>query len=200
VSAPLFAPLPPGPFGAVHIDLPLKFASNSDARPGRNARRHYRCHPPAAFAELPVKSILAKHAWAFAWAPGPFLPDVIKLIDGWGLEYCGFGFTWIKLNPRASSLFFTARDFHFGLGHGTRRNAEVCLLAKTGKPKRLSAKVPELIIAPRREHSRKPNEAFERIEKFCAGPYLDLFGRESRPGWCAFGDEAAKFDNPPIAA
>jgi hypothetical protein len=165
---PLLAPLPQvdGGFGAVHIDLPVTFASNSDARPGRNVRQFYCCYPPEAFAGLPIKERMARDAWAFA------------------------------LNPRASTLFFTVRDFHFGLGFSTRHNAEVCLLAKKGKPKRLSAKVPELIIAPRRQHSRKPDETFERIQRFAKGPYLDLFGRQSRPGWTVYGDEATKFDRP----
>jgi N6-adenosine-specific RNA methylase IME4 len=67
------------------------------------------------------------------------------------------------------------------------------LLAKVGAPKILSRKNRELIIAPRREHSRKPDEAAERIEQFCAGLYLELFARQRRPNWSSWGDEVDKF-------
>jgi N6-adenosine-specific RNA methylase IME4 len=63
-----------------------------------------------------------------------------------------------------------------------------------GKPRRLAKDVHEVILAPIREHSRKPDEAYRRVERYCAGPYLDLFSRESRTGWDAWGDELGKFD------
>jgi len=50
------------------------------------------------------------------------------------------------------------------------------------------------IDAPRREHSRKPDEAYERTQRLFAGPYLELFGRETRPSWTVWGNQAAKFD------
>jgi len=54
--------------------------------------------------------------------------------------------------------------------------------------------VREIILAPVREHSRKPDEFFHRVERYCDGPYLELFARERRPGWDAWGDEADKFN------
>src|SRR5262249_15320404 len=41
---------------------------------------------------------------------------------------------------------------------------EFCWLGRRGKPKRLSLGVRELIIAPRREHSRKPHQVYARVE------------------------------------
>jgi hypothetical protein len=51
--------------------------------------------------------------------------------------------------------------------------------------------VPQLILAPRREHSRKPDEAYERIEALVPGPYLELFARAPRKGWHSWGYEVA---------
>jgi hypothetical protein len=51
--------------------------------------------------------------------------------------------------------------------------------------------VPQLILAPRREHSRKPDEAYERIEALVPGPYLELFARAPRAGWYSWGYEVA---------
>ena len=81
-----------------------------------------------------------------------------------------------------------------GMGYWTRANTEPCLLATRGKPKRLNADVRQGIIAPRREHSRKPDGIHERIERLVAGPYLELFARQSRPGWTTWGNETTKFD------
>jgi N6-adenosine-specific RNA methylase IME4 len=67
------------------------------------------------------------------------------------------------------------------------------LLATRGKPKRLNADVRQGIIAPRREHSRKPDGIHQRIERLVAGPYLELFARQSRPGWTVWGNETNKF-------
>ena len=56
----------------------------------------------------------------------------------------------------------------------------------------------EIIIAPMREHSRKPDEFYRRAEMFCAGPRLDLFGRQSRSGWTVWGDQSTLFDAPAV--
>jgi N6-adenosine-specific RNA methylase IME4 len=90
------------------------------------------------------------------------------------------------------------RDFRFGPGLTTRKNCEFVILGKRGQPKRLARDVFELVVAPRREHSRKPDEVYLRIQRYCAGPRLELFARESRPGWTPRGDEPTRFDPAPL--
>lgn len=68
----------------------------------------------------------------------------------------------------------------------------MCLLGIRGKPKRLSRGVRQLIVSPRREHSRKPDEAYDRIRQLFPGPYLEMFARGPRDGWDVWGDEAEK--------
>ncbi len=70
-----------------------------------------------------------------------------------------------------------------GCGYWTRSGPEQCLLATRGHPSAKSHSVRKLIVSPRREHSRKPDEAYDRIEQLCDGPYLELFARHSREGW-----------------
>jgi N6-adenosine-specific RNA methylase IME4 len=60
--------------------------------------------------------------------------------------------------------------------------------------------VREIVLAPVREHSRKPSEVYRRIERFCAGPRIELFARERRPGWISWGDEIDRFDATPAAS
>jgi N6-adenosine-specific RNA methylase IME4 len=100
------------------------------------------------------------------------------------------------LNPKASPVLFTEDDLFFGPGLTTRKNAEFVILCRRGSPKRLAADVFEIILAPRRESGRKPDEVYRRVERYCAGPRLELFARESREGWATWGDEATKFDVP----
>jgi N6-adenosine-specific RNA methylase IME4 len=116
------------------------------------------------------------------WAIDPMLHVAFDVITAWGFTYKTVGFYWVKTNRDGSPFM--------GLGHWTRTNPEPCLLATRGNPRRRSASVRKLITAPRREHSRKPEEAYERIESLLAGPYLELFARQQRPGWESWGHEA----------
>jgi N6-adenosine-specific RNA methylase IME4 len=150
---------------------------------------------------LPVGSLAAKDGChLFLWVTGPCLPLAFGVIEAWGFRYSAVAFTWAKLkrsHGRSVSLISTAdlaREFHVGLGLTTRKNAEFCLLARRGNAKRVAKNVRELIVAPVREHSRKPDEIFERIESYCVGPYVELFARASRPGWDTWGAESTKFD------
>ena len=52
----------------------------------------------------------------------------------------------------------------------------------------------QALLAQRREHSRKPDEFYARVERYCTGPYIELFSRQRRPGWTAWGDELDKFE------
>jgi N6-adenosine-specific RNA methylase IME4 len=89
-------------------------------------------------------------------------------------------------------MFRDDADVQIGCGYWTRSNTEPCLLATRGAPKRLNADVRMAIIAPRREHSRKPDEVHDRIERLVAGPYLELFARRPRPGWTVWGNEVPR--------
>jgi len=75
------------------------------------------------------------------------------------------------------------------LGHWTRANAELCLLATRGNPHRRSASVRQLIATPPRAHSQKPDEILDRIEALVPGPYLETFARSQRPGRDSWGNE-----------
>jgi N6-adenosine-specific RNA methylase IME4 len=78
---------------------------------------------------------------------------------------------------------------------GTRKNMEIAWEGRRGNPKRADRGVPELIVAPRREHSRKPDEQYERIERL-VGPgkvMVELFARQQWPGWHCYGDQLDQF-------
>ena len=84
------------------------------------------------------------------WATFPKLPEAFRLIEAWGFQYKTVGFVWVKTNPSGNGFFL-------GLGWWTRSNAELCLLAVKGKPKRQCAGISQLLISPRERHSKKPD-------------------------------------------
>ena len=52
--------------------------------------------------------------------------------------------------------------------------------------------IPNVIFAPRTEYSRKPEEFFviaNRLSDVLGGLKIELFARESREGWDAWGAE-----------
>jgi N6-adenosine-specific RNA methylase IME4 len=118
----------------------------------------------------------------FLWATDPSLPQALEVMAAWGFVYKTVAFTWAKTTKDGTG-------FPIGCGYWTRANPEQCLLATRGRPQRLSRAVPQLVLAPRREHSRKPDQVYERIEALVPGPYLELFAREQRPGWDSRGYE-----------
>jgi len=82
------------------------------------------------------------------------------------------------------------------MGRSTRKNTEDAWLWVRGNPKRMDAGVRELIVAPVREHSRKPEESFAAAEKLCGDvDRLELFSRQPRSGWDVFGNEVDKFND-----
>lgn len=97
-------------------------------------------------------------------------------------------FVWIKQNRKNDNLFT-------GMGYWTRANAEICILATKGHPKRVFASVHQVIISHIEEHSKKPQEARDRIVKLMGNvPKIELFARNTTPGWDVWGNEVTKYD------
>jgi N6-adenosine-specific RNA methylase IME4 len=195
ITAGPFAGLPRNHFAAILADPAWHFEVWSrDTGNGRSASAHYETQTTEKISELPVGELAASDCALFLWACWPTIKDAFDVIDGWGFEYKTCAFNWTKADNRQPDFFQAELPAQVGMGYWTRANSEPCLLAIRGKPKRLNADVRQGIIAPRREHSRKPDGVHERIQRLVAGPYLELFARQSRPGWTTWGDERTKFD------
>lgn len=151
----------------------------------RNGRSPYPVMKTEDIAALPVDALAAKDCVLFLWATYPKLPDALEVMAGWGFRFSTVAFTWVKQNP-------SRRGFHFGLGFWTRQNPELVLLGVRGKPKRVNKSVANLLIDPRGEHSRKPDEVGRRIVRLMGDlPRIELFARRLVPGWDAYGNEVA---------
>jgi N6-adenosine-specific RNA methylase IME4 len=188
-------------YGAIAADPPWRFKSYAPPQlqpwnTRRDNERHYSTMSFEELAALPVADLAAPQGChLFLWTPGCFLPHALALIKAWGFKYSTRAFTWLKTEDTwCPGDPLMEADLYGGLGLTVRHQTEIVLLARRGNCRRQAKDVRELILAPRREHSRKPNEFFARVERYCAGPYVDLFARERRPGWAAWGDEVTKFE------
>ncbi len=186
-------------YSVICADPPWTFATYSRKGKGRSPEAHYACLSFAEICAIPVADWAARDSILLLWVTDPLLPKGLELIEAWGFTFKTVGFYWAKLNKPVSPSGLNEKDYFTGMGFWTRANPEQCLLATRGHPKRLAKDVRRLVVAPRREHSRKPDEVYERIERLAAGPYLEMFARQGRPGWDAWGTEADLFDNGPVA-
>lgn len=181
-------------YRVIYADPPWTFATYSRKGKGRSPEAHYDCMTLEDIKALPVAEWAADDAVLLLWTTDPLLEKAFDVIRAWGFMYKTVGFYWAKLNKGNGKLAFDERSFFTGLGFWTRANPEPCLLATRGHPKRRAADVRKLVVSPRREHSRKPDEVYDRVEALCEGPYLEMFARSSRPGWDSWGTEAGLLD------
>ena len=170
----------PRKFNILYADPPWKYERN---KVQGSAERHYPTMSIEQLCALDVEKITDENCALFLWSTFPFLPEALRLIKAWGFTYKTTAFVWLKQNRKN-------KDWFFGLGFWTRGNAEICLLATKGKPKRKSAKVSQLIISPIDKHSKKPDIVREKIVELMGDlPRIELFARQTTPGWEVFGNE-----------
>jgi N6-adenosine-specific RNA methylase IME4 len=177
------------------IDAPYRFHTWSSRGEGRCPQVHYRCQNYDELAALPLAKIAGRNCRLFSWVPNPHMPVAAPLMQAWGFEYSTSGLVWVKTNK-------TKPGFWMGGGlAGTRKNVEIAWLGRRGNPKRVGKgkDTLEVIVAPRRQYSRKPDEQYAVIESL-VGPgkvMVELFARQCWPGWHAFGDQINQFTPNP---
>lgn len=164
----------------IYADPPWRYENSGGQGVAEN---HYKTMSVEEICNLPISTLTDKNAVLFLWVTFPQLAEAFQVIEAWGFKYKTVGFVWIKQNR-------SGKGFFFGLGYWTRSNAEVCLLATKGKPKRQSRKISQLIISPLERHSKKPDKTRDLIVELMGDlPRLELFARESTPGWDVWGNE-----------
>lgn len=178
-------PFPAKKYNVIYADPPWAFRVWSEKGKERSADKHYSCMTLDDLKQMPVNSITAGDGCAlFMWATFPMLREALELIEAWGFEYKTIAFCWVKQNKNSDGIFK-------GMGYYTRSNAEICLLATRGRVlERKSRSVSSVIISHIERHSKKPAETRDRIvELFGDLPRIELFARETAPGWDCWGNE-----------
>lgn len=189
--------LPDERFPVLSLDPPWHFESRAPvANPDsdRSPQAHYPTADLQHLATLPIREIAAPDAHVFMWITSPLLIAGAHnfLFDAWGVKPSSLAFVWVKLWNGFDSEQLTRtplldQDIAMGTGFTTRQNAECCILGRIGSPRRARADIRQVIVSPRREHSRKPEEYYRRVEHYAYGPRIDMFAGADRPGWARWG-------------
>ncbi len=173
-------PLPTvrGGWRVLIADPPWRF---SDSNTRAAAERHYPTMSSTDVALLSVDQVVARDAVLVLWCPDTHLEPALVVAKAWGFTYRHL-VVWAKVSVEGR--------MQIGLGHYLRKAHEVALFCTRGSPKRLDAGVASAFLAPRTRHSTKPPYVHRALERAYRGPRLELFAREARPGWTAWGLEA----------
>lgn len=166
-------------YGVILADPPWSY----DNPRGNKPRYGGKTYPTLSLEEIkaiPVHLLSANNCLLFLWVTCPLLKEALEVITAWGFEYRTLAFNWVKIN-------YDRQVRPMGIGRWCMPVTELCLLGKKGRPKRKSTTVRQDIFAPSREHSRKPDQQYSRIEALVDGPYLELFARYGWPGWDRWG-------------
>jgi len=170
-------------YNIIYADPPWSFKHYSDKGKGRAPDNYYKCQNLQDIKNLPIQNISAEDCVLFMWVTYPFLQKSFEVLEAWGFTYKTVGFTWVKKNKKADSLFW-------GMGYWTRSNAEICIIATKGKITRQSSSVHQIIETSIEEHSKKPDCTRDRIIELVGDlPRIELFARQAPKGWDVWGNE-----------
>jgi N6-adenosine-specific RNA methylase IME4 len=158
-------------FRCIVADPPWPYANQGT----RGSTHHH--YPPMSIEEicaLPIAALAADQAHLHLWTTNAFLFDCPQIFAAWGFTFKS-SFVWVKPS--------------IGTGNYWRNAHELLLLGVRGG---VTAQQKNLISwnqAKRGGHSEKSAWIRDRIEQLSPGPYLELFGRSTVPGWTVWGNE-----------
>lgn len=170
-----------GSFHAVMIDPPWDY-DDQGSRIG--ATRHYPTMTLDEIAELPVDKISARNGChLYLWTTNSFMKEAWGIAEQWGFEPKTV-ITWVKTAKSGKP--------QIGAGHYFRNATEHIIFAVRGQLATLHNDQPNVIYAPRGQHSEKPEAAYKLIEKMSPAPYCEVFARKKRRNWSTWGEGEAK--------
>ncbi|HRD06569.1 MAG: MT-A70 family methyltransferase [Saprospiraceae bacterium] len=172
-------------YKTILADPPWRFQN----RTGKMAPEHKRLnrYPTldlSEIKEIPVHLVAAKNAHLYLWVPNALLKEGLEVMEAWGFEY-KTNIIWHKIRKDGGP------DGR-GVGFYFRNTTEIVLFGTRGSLRTLDPGRSQVNILKTRkqEHSRKPDEMYDLIERCSSGPYLELFARGARPNWDVFGNQA----------
>jgi|TARA_R110001599_G_scaffold71320_7_gene199147 N6-adenosine-specific RNA methylase IME4 len=155
----------------------------------RGADRHYdilKEHEIKAVMSKMLQGKVAENAHMYMWVANNHLAEGLRILEHLEFRYIT-NLVWAKPS--------------FGLGRYFRGQHEICLFATRGRgfsvrseANNVSTLIGGSMIKPTK-HSAKPQEIYDLVESRSKGSYLELFARNSRPGWDCLGNEAPSEEN-----
>lgn len=177
-------------YNIIYADPAWKYSDKRNGKGKNNptgaggALKHYECMEIEDIKKLPIKELADENCYLFIWATSPFMKEAIEVIESWGFKFITIPFVWVKMRNDMSE---ERKD---GIGNYTLNNAEYVLLGRKGKYWRNSTKVKQILLNPKMEHSKKPEEIRRRIVELCGDlPRIELFARQKTEGWDVWGNQ-----------
>lgn len=169
-------------YNIIYADPPWSYKTWTAKGGHKSASAHYQVMNTKDICNLSISELAADDCCLFLWATMPNLPEAFEVIKAWGFTYKTCAFDWVKVYRSGKPVI--------GLGYWTRANAELCLLATKGHPKRINKNVSQIIMSIPGRHSEKPAEARDRIVQLLGDlPRVELFARQKVEGWDSWGNE-----------
>jgi len=171
-------------FATILADPPWRFQN----RTGKMAPEHRRLYRYDTMGmeeikSLPIPKLTLPQAHLYLWVPNALLLEGFEMMRRWGFTY-KTTLVWYKVRkdggPDGRGVGFYFRNVTESVLFGVRGSM------RTLSPGRTQVNV---VVTRKREHSRKPDELYDIIERCSPGPYLELFARHAKPGWYQWGDE-----------
>ena len=176
------------PFGydMIMVDFPWTYKIWSSKGDKKSPQAKYECMSFEDICAMPVHWLAKPDSVCWLWATNPMLDKAFIVMEAIGFTFKTTG-TWIKTTKHGK--------LGFGTGYILRSANEPFLIGTRGKPK-FARNVRSALYGHARESGRKPDEAYEYAERLLPGATAraDLFSREDRPGWEAWGWETGKFN------
>lgn len=166
-------PLPFGQYRVICADPPWQYSNSGFDEAADNL---YPTMPLDDICALPVSTLATHDTVLFLWATNPLLPEALQVLDAWGFTY-KTNLAWIKDQGRGKGWYLRSKHELLLIGvrpetpHPVER-PDSCFEADRGSV-----------------HSRKPQAAYDIIERMYPGPRIELFARSPRPGWDVWGNE-----------
>jgi len=180
-----FDQIPLFKYDFIMADPPWAYENWSKAGEGKNAAQKYDCMSLDDIKAMQVGSLMQPDSLLWLWATNPMLPQALEVMEAWGFVFKTAG-TWAKMTSKGNQ--------HFGTGYLLRSACEPFLIGTIGNPK-TNRSTRSCVMAPVREHSRKPDKAFIEAEHLMPfATRLELFSRQERDKWDVFGNEVGKFE------
>ena len=167
-----------GPFPVIVLDPPWRYEKRVEdaTHRGRNP------YPDMSIEEicaLPIRRLADDNCVLWLWTTNAFMREAFRCLDAWGF--------------REKTILTWAKD-RMGTGDWLRGQTEHAIMSVLGAPTVTLTNQTTLLNASMREHSRKPDEFYSLVDALCPGPKLEMFAREKRDGWSAWGAEVERFE------
>ncbi|QEG36156.1 MT-A70 family methyltransferase [Bythopirellula goksoeyrii] len=176
-------------FTTIYADPPWPYRNRSSNGAANN---HYPTLSMDDILAEPVKELVGPSGHLHLWCPASFLEEGLAVIKAWGFVYKSY-FVWIKETIGTGNYYRRADELMLFGNRTLNNDQEMLLLGTRGGEGFLDHTVRSWQKYPRREHSRKPDEVREMVEKVSPGPYLELYSRsQPKRGWTHYGNQIVR--------